>query len=135
MKRLLFGIIMATICLSMAAVIQAQQPGGTSGKPSKLPDEVCQAAIQYVAKIDSARSIKEKAKREEKYAEALDALATALKNYDKPSLLAKASEYAQCTESVASADPRDPTFDDSVAKRLQLRSVLLGMCEGFTLGR
>ncbi|MBI4964959.1 MAG: hypothetical protein HY913_16920 [Desulfomonile tiedjei] len=136
MNRLAIWVIVGAVCLGMAPFGHAQQSGGP-GKPSgrELPRLECKAVETYIAKIDAARSIAEKERREERYAEAQAELKAALKGRDDDALLALAADYAKYTEQVAAADSADSKLADIVDKRLKLRSALLERCENYTATR
>jgi hypothetical protein len=136
MKRLALWIMLGAICLGIVSIGQAQQNRGT-GKMAfrELPAGVCRAIEQYIAKVDAARSLTDKASREEKYAEAREELAAVLKSYDKAFLITEATDYAGYTELVAGTDPTDAKFNDAVEKRLRARTALLEICENGTVTR
>ncbi len=137
MKRLAIWMIVGAIFLGMWSFTEAQQPRG-DGKtsPRALPAQECKAIEQYIAKIDAARSIREKTQREEKYAEAQAQLTAALKGRDEAApLLGEALEYAKRTEQVATADPTDPKLSEILENRLKLRSALLERCTEYTANR
>jgi len=136
MKRLAIWMMAWAICLGVGPITEAQQSGGAEKASSRaLPAQECKAIEQYIAKIDSARSIKEKAQREEKYAGAQAELKAALKGRDDAALLDQASEYAKATELVASTDPTESKLSEILDKRLKLRSALLDRCEDYTATR
>jgi hypothetical protein len=126
-RRILISIV-GLICLTSAATSGAQ-------KGATVPAEVCQAIEQYVAQINTAGTLKEKAARDESCAAALKALNEVLKRYGKNNLSAQASEFAKYSELVASTDPTDANFGELVSKRLKSRAVLQELCMPYTTGR
>jgi len=136
MKKLWLCLIVGATCLGIVSSAGSQQGQG-KGKASSgdLPAAVCQAIEQYIAKIDSARSISDKTQRTEKYTAAENELATVLKRHDRDSLLTQASAYARYTELVASSDPSDTKFSGLLEQRLNSRAALLEMCASYTTSR
>jgi hypothetical protein len=132
MKLTMVWLTVGAVCLAVASMGVAQQTGGAGKEPGSLPDEVCKAIEQYIAGIDSARTARDKAERDGKYAAAQQALAPVLTRSGKASLLAEITMYAQQSELVAAADPTDANFEKLVAQRLSTRSKLLGWCSSFT---
>lgn len=136
MKRLVQWLMLGTICLAIVSFAVAQGGTGKAKSNSKqLPAEVCKAIEQFIAQIDSARSVKEKAAREAKFAKAQDELAMVLKRNDKLALLSEASAYIRYTELVVSGDAKDANLDELLQKRLETRSGLLGLCTSYTTTR
>jgi len=136
MKRLVIWMMAWAICLGVGPITEAQQSSGAEKASARaLPAQECKAIEQYIAKIDAARSIREKAKREEKYEEAQAELKAALKGRDDATLLDQASEYAKSTELVASTDPTDSKLSEILDRRLKLRSGLLERCQDYTATR
>jgi 7-keto-8-aminopelargonate synthetase-like enzyme len=136
MKKLVMVLIVGAICLAAAVIAQAQQSGGEGKTSSRaLPAQECKAIEQYIARIDAARSIREKAQRETKYSEAQAELKAALKSRDNAAPLAQATEYANTTEQVATMDPMDSKLSEVLDKRLKLRGALLERCEDYTATR
>lgn len=136
MKRRTLCLIAGAIFLGMVTMSAAKQDAG-KGKPSSgsLSADVCSAMEQYLARIDAAGALKEKAKREEKYAEARKELTEVLKRHDRASLLAEALEYENAAEQVVTADPTTDSFPGLVEKRINLRGELLGRCPNFKTTR
>ena len=136
MKKLWLCLIVGATCLGIVSSAGSQQGQG-KGKASSgdLPAAVCQAIEQYIAKIDSARSISDKTQRTERYAAAEDELSAALKRNDRASLLDQVSTYARYTELVASGDPTDAKFTELLEQRLNSRAALLEMCSSYTTSR
>jgi len=133
MKQLTLCLALGAIFLALVSAGIAQQSGAAGKAPaSKLPDEVCKAIEQYVAGIDSARTVRDKAEREEKYAAAQKALVPVLSRFGKTYLLEEITVYAQHCEEVATADPTDAKFEKLVAQRLGTRSKLLEWCSSYT---
>jgi len=129
-------LIVGAICLAIASAGSADQSGeGGKAYSGKLPDEVCRAIEQYIAAIDAARALKDKADRGERYAAAQQALMAGLQRFGKTSLLADITSYAQQSELVSTTDPTDVTFDKRIAERLNTRSKLLDWCSSFTIKR
>jgi len=136
MKRLVIWMLVGAICFGAGSVALAQQSGGQRKASSKaLSAQECKAMEQYIAKIDAARSISQKARREEKYEEAQAELTKALKGRDDNGVLAQALEYAKRTEQVVTTDPTDPKLAEILDSRLKLRSSLLDRCKDFTATR
>jgi len=128
--------MLGVICLGVFSLssAQAQQSGG---KPvsSAPPREVCRAIEAYVAKVDSAKSISDKTKRAEQYAEAKQDLETVLKKHNQTALLGKALDYAPFTEQVVTAEATNPKLNEYLEKRSKLREALLEICSGYTTTR
>lgn len=133
-----FAIIlpMALACLGAISLAMGQPTGAKSGAaPSERMLVVCQALTTYIAKVDAARSISDKEKREAKYTEAKNELSSALNQSEQAELLGEASSYARYTETIATADPGKPDMADDLEKRLKSRSALLERCESYTKSR
>jgi hypothetical protein len=136
MKKLGLCLMVGMLCLTMMSIAGAQQEAGkVKASSSDLSGAVCQAIEQYISKVDSARSLKAKTEREEKYAEAQNGLAEVLQRHDKSALLSQVTAYATYTELVAHTDPTNPQFDKIVDQRLKSRAALLDMCTSYTLSR
>jgi len=136
MKTLVMIVFIALICLGAISLTVGQPPATKDATASRpLPAAVCKAIETYIAKVDATRSVSEKVKREAKYDEAKSELASVLNQYDEASLLTIASSYVRYTETVATADPGKPGFDDDLDKRLKSRSALLERCANYTSTR
>jgi hypothetical protein len=136
MKRLVMIVLTVVISLGAISLAMGQPPAPESATDSQaLPAAVCNAIATYIAKVDAARSVSEKAKREAKYDEAKSELASVLNRYDKASLLTEAYSYVRYTEIVATADPGKAGLDDDLDKRLKSRSALLQRCADYTSSR
>lgn len=136
MVRLALCVLVGTMFAGLLTVGYAQQDTSVAKtSTNQLTAEVCKAIEGYVARIDAARSIKEKDRREERYRQALESLTAVLKSQGETGLLAEAAQYAQFCEIVVSSDPTNPQFDVMVDKRLKTRSKLLQPCEGYTSTR
>lgn len=136
MNRLVIWMMVGAICVGVGSLAQAQQSGGEGKASSKaLSAQECKAIEQYIAKIDAARSISQKAQRDENYEEAQAELKTAVKGRGDDTVLAQALEYAKRTEQVVTTDPTDPRLTEILDRRLKLRSGLLDRCKDFTATR
>ncbi len=137
MKRLALCLILGMICMVMVSFAGAQERAGKARPSSKgLPPEVCKAIEQYVAKIDSARAVKDMAARTRKYGEAALELAAVLNpRSDKDALLTLAADYVTYTERVVAGDAKDANLDELLEKRLNTRTKLLEMCSSYTTTR
>jgi uncharacterized membrane protein affecting hemolysin expression len=129
-ERLVVILSAVAMCIIAITFTLAQ-----STSSQALPATVCKAITTYIAKVDAARSISEKAKREKQYAEARDGLSAVLDQYGQATLLTEASSYAQYTEIIATADPGKPGLADDLDKRLKSRSALLERCSDYTSSR
>jgi hypothetical protein len=136
MKRLALCLIVGMICLGVGSIVLGQQDsGGVKPKPDSLPADACKAIEQYVAKINAAGSVKDKAKREVQYSQAQDGLTTALKNLGRPEVIEHAMGYSQYTEQIVVTDPLDKGYGDLVEKRIKLSELLLNLCMSYTTAR
>lgn len=136
MKRLLLSLIIAVLCISFGSLTIAHQSSeGMNPAPKDVLSEVCKVLEPSVAKIDAARAIQDKPSREKKYAEARAIVEPVLEKHRQTALLAIISDYITYTEFVATMDPTDPKFQSHVTKRLEARSILLGVCESYTSSR
>ncbi len=136
MKRLALCLILGIFCTATVSLAGAQQSTGKAKSASKgLPTEVCKAIEQFVAQIDSARSITEKSSREKKYNQAQEQLAAVLTKYGKSAMLSEASQYVLYTELVVSGDAKDANLDQLIDQRLKKRTSLLEMCSTYTTTR
>jgi hypothetical protein len=128
MKKQILCWTMGLACFAVVSIAAGPQSSG-------IPTEVCQALEQYVAEINYAGAVKDKAQREEKYAGARNALAPVLKKHNKESLLAQAAEFAEYTELTAGTDPTDPKFGELLQKRINSGAALQGLCMSYTTSR
>jgi hypothetical protein len=136
MKGLVTIMLTALTVFGTVSLTAGQAPSPKAAAASQdLPVAVCRAIETYIAKVDAARSISEKAKRDAKYTEAKNELSSVLSQYDKASLLTDASSYAHYTEIVATADPGKPGLDDDLDRRLKSRSALLERCADYSTGQ
>ena len=136
MKRLALYLTLGIFCAAIVSFAGAQQSTRKGKSTSRgLPAEVCKALEQYVAKVDSARSMNEKASRDVKYKQAQEELAAVLKKYGKSALLSEASDYARYTELVVSVDAKDANMDQLIDQRLKKRTSLLEMCSTYSTRR
>jgi len=129
-------LLIGAMLLSISAISEAQTPQA-AGKPisTSPPREACQAIEAYVAKVDTAKSISDSAKRAEHYAQARQDLEKVLKRLNQDTLLAMASDYVPYTDQVATAEATDPKLSEYLEKRSKLREKLLEICSGYTISR
>jgi hypothetical protein len=136
MKSRILCLILGVICLGMFSIagVEAQQ-GGAKSVSSAPPREVCRAIEEYVAKVDSAKSMSDPSKRAKQYEEAKQDLETVLKKHNQTELLGKALDYVPFTEQVATAEATNPKLNEYLEKRSKLRETLLEICSGYTITR
>jgi hypothetical protein len=102
-------------------------------QPRSIPDPICKSIEDYVALVDSAKSISDSKSRHQMYASARSQLDSVLKgpNYEK--LLKEALEYTSLTEAVVTKDATDPQLTTALSNRSQRREYLLQICMGEVL--
>ncbi len=93
-----------------------------------LPPAVCKAIQSFVAEMDTAKSLGDKSRRADAYAQAKANLKAALGGHGEASVFDQATTFAFWTERVADADPSASNFGDLVQNRLQARADLLARC-------
>ncbi|MBM3303117.1 MAG: hypothetical protein FJY85_24625, partial [Deltaproteobacteria bacterium] len=84
MKVMTLYLVVVVTCLGTLTVAVAQALA-ESGKPltESLPPEVCKGIEAYVARIDTAKSMREPSKRAELYTAAKADLEPVMKQYNK----------------------------------------------------
>lgn len=129
MKAFLFLFLVGLPFLMLVAPVDSQESEESTGSSSRiLPQEVCAALEAYFAKVNAARSVADKAQRQEKYNEAKAELEQLLQKHGSTALLTQASLYASYSEQVVTCDAADPKLPELVDKRLKVRATLLSSC-------
>lgn len=136
MKSLLLCLVIAMVCTGLESPARCQEPGKqTKSSPDTLPAEVCTALQAYIAKVSTARSLTDKAKRQERYNEAKAQLEPTLRRHNRTGLLAQALSFASYSEQVVATDAADPKLPDLLDKRAKSRQTLLGSCADYVTAR
>ncbi len=100
-----------------------------------IPEDLCKAAVTYLAEIDSLKGIEPKSLRVQRYATIKAKLEPLLQKYKDMSLAKDMVDYAKYTELVYTQEATSPDFLELVGKTLKIRSSILGRCSSFTLNR